>query len=181
MNSTIDNFRKAFEDYMVEHGATIQLDENEIYSIAQISMPERIVTLRLIGSQPIIEELHGSKNNTEIKAIGYFSFKWSTQDYEPNFYVFAFNNLTESKVEFAVIPYAKLKKRLELRNSFIVKDYWTELQFWLMPPENSLFDTTNIGAEGEYWLACGSKSKHMRVEYTDYTEFLNGFDQLTNH
>jgi hypothetical protein len=175
MNSTSENFRKAFESEMDEHGATFQLDENEIYSIALISMPERIITIRLICSGPIDERIHGSKNNTEIKAIGYFKFDWSPQDYNPNFYVFAFCNITENKVEFAVIPYTELKKRLELRKSFTINDHWEELQFWLMPPEDCLFETTNIGAEGEYWLASGSMSKYMQW---DYTSFLNDWNSL---
>ena len=175
MNSINDNFRKAFEDNLVKHGATFQLDENEIYSIALISMPERIITARLIGSEPIDERIHGSKNNTNIKAIGYFTFNWSPQDYNPNFYVFAFCNITETKVEFALVPYTELKKRLASRKSFTINDHWEELQFWLMPPENYLVETTNIGAEGEFWLACGSMSKYMQW---DYTSFLNDWNCL---
>ena len=178
MNSSDDNFKTAFEDALDEHGAIFQNDESDIYSIAQISMPERIITARLIGSEPTDERIHGAKNNTKIKAIGYFKFKLSLEDHEPNFFVFAFRNIPDNKIEFAVIPYTELKKRLKLRTSFTAKDYWTELKFWLMPPENYLFETTNLGAEGEYWFVGGKLFRYMQWEYTDYTEFLNGWNVL---
>lgn len=129
----------------------------------------------IIGSEPIKEKLHGSKNNTEIKAIGYFLFDLPLKEKELNFYIFAFNNRDDNNVEFVIVPTNELRNRLNQRKRITNNDQKTELKFWLLPPENYLFETTHFGAEGEWYFIAGRLAENT---VWDYTEFRNDWDQL---
>lgn len=177
MNYTDDIFGKALEDGLKEHGFYHKHDGNNIYSIASNNKPDRITTAKLIGSEPIIEKLHGSKNNTEIKAIGYFKFKLSHEGNDPNFYIFAFSNNPDKKAEFVIVPCNELKNRIPSRKCNTHKDEETELQLWLLPPENYIFETTHFGGEGEWYFIAGRMAENTNF---DYTEFRNDWNRLFN-
>lgn len=168
MNRTINDFSIAFENTLAEQGFTFQVDPDNIYSISQVDKPDRKVTAKLICSEPINEKLHGTKNDTEIKAIGYFRFKLSPESTEPNFYFFAFNNNQDNKTEFVIIPNEELKNRLSQRKR-ITDNQKTELILWLMPG-GYVFDATNIGAEAEWYFIAGRMAVNT---IGDYTIFLN--------
>jgi hypothetical protein len=50
--------------------------------------------------------------------------------------------------------------------------------FWLMP-DNNLYETTDLGAEGEwYFLSKGVNGRMADGSVQDYSEFLNAWDKL---
>jgi hypothetical protein len=173
MNCNDNIFGKALENGLKDRGFYHKHGANNIYSIASNNKPDRITTAKLIGSEPIIEKLHGSKNNTEIKAIGYFKFKLSPEGNDPNFYIFAFSNNPDKKVEFVIVPCNELKNRITSRKCNTDKDQETELQLWLLPPY--IFETTHFGGEGEWWFLAGRMAKNT---IWDYTSFLNGWNRI---
>ena len=173
MNCINEIFRKTFEDTLDEHGNSYQQYADNIYSIAPKNKPDRITIAKLIGSEPIDEKRHGTKNDTEIKAIGYFRFKLSSEGIEPNFYIFAFSDYSDHRVEFVIIPFSELKSRLNKRKCITDKDQDTELRFWLL--SDDLVFESNFGAEGEFWFVNGRMAKNT---VWDYTPYLNWWDSL---
>lgn len=175
MDGADNDFKGALEIILVEHGLSYQIDSYNIYSIVPKNKPDQIRTAQLIGSEQIEESKHGSKNNTKIKAIAYFIFDLSPVERESDFYIFTFNNTTDNKVEFIIIPTDEFKHRIASRKCNMDKDQQTDLKFWLLP-DNLVFDTTNLGAEGEWWFIAGRMAKNsMR----DYTIFLNNWCKIS--
>lgn len=174
MESTTNDFRSAFETTLDEQGLTFQVDADNTYLIACSNKPDRITTAKLICSEPINERKHGTKNNTEIKAIGYFLFNFSLGAMLPDFYSFAFFNAIDNKVDFVIIPTVELRNRLGQRKCITDKNQHPGLKFWLLP-DNMLFETSNFGAEGEWWFIAGRMAKNTSW---DYTMFLNDWISL---
>ena len=175
MNSIVEIFRKTFADTLDEKGFAFQYDvDNMLYFITHNNTSDRITTAKLIVSELVIERIHGSKNNTDIKSIGYFNFQLPSEGKETDFYVFAFSNTPDKKVEFVVITCTELINRLDSKKCNTNSNQETELKFWLLP-DNLVFDTTNFGAEGEWWFVGGRMAENTNW---DYTPFLNGWDQL---
>lgn len=170
MNCNDDIFRKALDDGLMEHGFYYQRDADNNYSIASNNKPDSITTAKLIGSEPIDEKKHGSKNNTKIKAIGYFRFLH--EGIEPHFYVFAINNIVDNKVEFVIVPTDELKIRLASRKCITHKEQEKELLLWLLPDGN-VFESC-FGGEGEWWFLAGRMAKNT---IWDYTSYFNKWDQ----
>jgi hypothetical protein len=73
-----------------------------------------------------------------------------------------------------MIPFSELKSRLNQRKCITGKDQETEMRLWLLP-DGYVFDTTNFGAEGEWWFVGGRMAKNTHL---DYTEFLNRWNGL---
>ena len=159
---------------MAELGYTILQERDNTFSLNLNEVNSRQIKIRLIVSEPIIKRIHGSKNNTEIKSIGYFNFKLAPEAFEPNFYIFAFTNTRDNKVEFVVVPYPELKNRIVLKKCNTNYDQEIELKFWLLP-DNLVFDSSGLGAEGEYWFIGGRMAINT---YSDFTSFLDGWNQL---
>lgn len=174
MNCNDEIFTKTFEDTLDEHGNSYQQYADNIYSIKPNNKPHQITTAKLIASEPIIEKLHGSINDTEIKAIGYFRFYLTHENLKPNIYIFTLFNPTDNKVEFVMIPFSELKSRLNQRKCITDKDQETEMRLWLLL-EGYVFDTTNFGAEGEWWFVGGRMARNTHL---DYTSFLNNWNCL---
>jgi hypothetical protein len=176
MNSVDKILRETFENTLAEQGNSYQHDADNNYSIASNNKHDRITTAKLIGSEPINERKHGTKNNTEIKAIGYFRFKLSPEGIEPNFYIFAFNNEVDNKVEFVIVPTDELRNRLNQRKCNTDKDQEIELLFWLMP-DGYVFEATYFGGEGEWYFIGGRMAENT---VWDYTKFRNHWNRLFN-
>ena len=132
-------YQKVLRRNLAEHGFTIHEQYDNTFSLNLNEVSSKEIKIRLIVSEPAIERIHGSKNNTEIKAIGFFKFRFSPEGLEPNFYVFAFNNTIENKVEFIIIPYGELISRLNARKRIINDHQEIDIVFWLMP-DKCLFD-----------------------------------------
>jgi hypothetical protein len=131
----------------------------------------------LIESQIIDESLQGSHNNTPVKSIGYFCFNFPPPGDLPGYFIFAFNNRSDNQVDFIIIPNSELKRRLSKRRSVISQEF--ELRFWLLL-DNSLFATTGINMEGEwYFLSKGLNGRMADNTDWDYTTFLNNWEILS--
>lgn len=168
MNCIDKTYRETFENTLKEHGSTFQHDADNIYSIVHNNTPDRITTAKLITSELINGRKHGTKNNTEINAIGYFLFELLTEEKEPNLlYIFAFSNRSDNRVEFVIVPFAELKNRLNQRNRNTPNNQKTELLLWLLP-DGCVFEATNFGAEGEWWFLGGRMAKNTVLDYTTF-------------
>lgn len=174
MNCNDEIFTKAFEITLIEHGFSYQYNNaDNTYAIIPTNEPDQITKVQLIGSEPNIHRIHGNKNNTDIKETGYFLFEFLIEGKEPDFYIFAFNNRYDNRVEFVIIPYNELKYRLTLRKCITRNYKKTELKFWLLS-DDLLFES-NFGAEGEFWFVDGRMAKDT---VWDYTPYLNRWDGL---
>lgn len=167
-------YKEIFLSKVAELRYTVLQECDNTFSLNLNEVRSREIKIRLIVSEPIIERIHGSKNNTKIKAIGFFKFKFSPEGLEPNFYAFAFTNTPDKKVEFVVIPCTELKNRLDLKKCNTNNDQKFELVLWILP-DDYIFETTHIGAEGEWWFIAGGMAKDT---HWDYTKFRNSWDSL---
>ena len=123
------------------------------------------VMVKLVVSESINERIHGTKNNTPITAIGYFRFEWQKDECEPDFYIFAFTNKSNNKIEFLIIPFTELENRLNKRKCITDVNQEIELKFWLLP-NKMVFDTTNLGAEGEWYFIGGKMAENTHLDYS---------------
>ena len=170
--------KEKFISKVAELGYTILQERDNTFSLNLNEVNSREIKIRLIISEPVIERIHGSHNGNKIQAIGYFKLKLPKKFNEPNIYIFAFSNTPDNKVEFVIIPFSELISRLNARNRIVNSDREIEIVFWLMP-DSSLYETTNIGAEGEWYFMSKGKGGRMADETEwDYTTFLNNWDQL---
>ena len=167
MNCTDKDFRTAVEIALAENGFTFHVDADNMYSITNIDTSDRKMIAKLICSIPINEKLHGTKNNTEIKAIGYFKFKFPSKGQFPNFYIFAFNSNVDSTVQFIIIPSNELIIRFKKRDFLADNEQPIEFKLWLLP-DDMVFDVTRFGAEGEYWFISGRMADNTIMDYTQY-------------
>ena len=158
---------------VVELGYTIRQERDNTFRLNLNEVNSRDIKIRLIVSEPI-ERRHGSANNTEIKAIGYFKYKILPEDREPDFYVFSFNNKSDNRIEFVIIPFNELKNRLDLSDCVMQNLQETELILWLLP-DDYLFEATQISIEGDWWFIAGRMAKNT---HWDYTSFLNRWEVL---
>lgn len=174
-----NSVKAALNEKLVELGFDIMDEEPNISRLKLCGVYSREITVQLIVSEPIDELIHGSQNENEIQAIGYFRFVIPSEGKEPDFYILAFLNPSGNLVEFVIIPGAELKKRLINRELISVDNPEIEIVFWLMP-DSCLYETTNVGAEGEwYYMSKGFNGRMADGTDWDYTEFLNHWDRLT--
>jgi hypothetical protein len=171
-----NNYQIEFSRKLNELGFAIHEGFDNTFRLNLNEHNQKGIAVKLITSEAINERIHGTKNGTPIKAIGYFRFKLPNEDNEPNFYIFAFSNTIDNKVEFVIVPTYELKNRLNQRKCNTDKDQETELKFWLLPPENYLFETTYFGGEGEWWFLAGRMAKNT---FWDYSKFLNHWEDVT--
>lgn len=160
------------ERKLVDLGFSIQNDGNDIFRLNLNEDYSKTLTVKLIRSQIIDYSIHGSHNNTPIKSIGYFCFNFPPPGNKPDYFIFSFINTLEKRVEFIIIPNYELRSRLSINHS--TNDIEIEIMFWLLP-DNSLYNATNIGGEGEYVLILGGMSKTK----WDFTSFFNSWEILS--
>lgn len=174
MNCIDEIFTEMFEITLAEHGFSYQHDADNMYSIARNNEPDQITKAQLIGSKSIIDRIHGTKNNTDIKAIGYFQFRLPADGKEPSFYIFAFSNRSDNRVEFVIVPFIELKNRLKQRNCITPNNKKTELLLWLLP-DGRIFEATYLGAEGEWYFIGGRMAENTVWDYTIFRNHGNRF------
>ena len=102
-----------------------------------------------------------------------FDFKIA-QDSQTELYIFSFPNQIDNRTEYVIIPHNELFNRISLQNRYPITGNHVSLIFWLMP-NNHLFDTTNIGTEGEWFFIGGGMAEGTEM---DYSQFLNNWDLL---
>lgn len=159
---------------LIEIGFKIRKENDNTFRLNLNEDDLNGVAIKLIASEPINERIHGTKNGTLIKAIGYFKFKLPYEENEPNFYIFAFTGMSDNKTEFVIIPFTELMNRLSQRKCITGEHQDIELQLWLLP-DGFVFETTNIGAEGDWWFIGGRMAIGTQK---DFTQFLNQWQTL---
>lgn len=84
------------------------------------------------------------------------------------------------KVEFVIVSDDVLRSRFQKLNRIPVTRKKAELTLWLMP-DNTLFDTTKISIEGEwYYLSKGLGGRMADGGIIDYSKYLNNWNGLVN-
>lgn len=170
--------RQAFLKAVKERDLSVYFHRNDHYILIKDGDSSRIVSIQLICSLGVDEQLHGSHNGNVASGIGRFKFTIPHWDDHYNFYVFAFVNATKTDSEFVVISDEILRSRLTKLNR-IPTNGKTEMTLWLMP-DRKVYDCTNISIEGEwYYLSKGAGGRMADRSEMDYSEYLNNWNGFT--
>ncbi|HBE42604.1 MAG TPA: hypothetical protein DDW27_15655 [Bacteroidales bacterium] len=173
----IQSFRKVFEEKIFELGYSLSNQQGGFYILFEQNLKYFLDVRLIISEQPNLS-IHGSKNGLDIQAIGLFKFNQPLFYQDPDFYIFMFQNRYNQRIEYLIIPNDELKKRLSLRSSDFERQKLFRIMFWLMP-DNSIYDTTRISPEGEwYFLSKGVNERMADKGDMDYTTFLNNWGLL---
>lgn len=132
-------------------------------------------TAHVLYSKAVKPFSQQSSQNIEILSTGLFALETSALLLKPDFYLFVFGEDFES-IHFIVISYAEFIQKLEAQNRYPVFDKKLKLRFWLLPG-NRLVDTTDIGAEGEWYFLSGNGAM-AKDTAMDYSEYLNNWEKL---
>lgn len=172
----INSMQIEFEKKLVELGLSYSLNYDDFYTISSQPIGGNRIIVRLISSLPSNNQVNGSKNGNGIQGIGIFKFQHSLKGQEPDLWIFAFQNTFKNRAEFIIIPIKELTRKLIEGNRYSTKNQ--QIVFWLIP-DNCLYETTNIGIEGEwYYLSKGLNGRMADNTDSDYTEFLNNWGRL---
>ena len=167
-----------FEKKLKEQSFSYQCHTDGVYFLSQNNDTNSILNVQLILSEPVDEVIHGSRNNNETQAIGYFKLRLPARNNPPKFLILAFQNTSKHCVEFIIIPPQELKKRLVESNRISVVNNKVALLFWLMS-DGCIYDCTNISVEGEwYYLSKGLNGRMADGTEWDYADYLNNWDRL---
>ena len=170
--------KTAFLKAVKEHDLSVYFHRNDHYILIKGGDSSRIISVQLICSLGVDEQIHGSHNGNITSGIGRFKFtipKWTDKI---NFYIFGFSN-SENESEFVCIPDEILRSRFQ-KLKRITDGGKTEMTLWLFS-DRKVYDCTNISMEGEwYYLSKGVNGRMMNSTEWDYSEYLNNWGVLTN-
>jgi hypothetical protein len=125
------------------------------------------------------KERHGSHNGNTVDGIGHFLFTFPKWEDKFDFFVFAFLNTKDRAIEFVIVPNEDLRSRFLNQNRILTGGKRSELTLWLM--DRSVYDTTNLSVEGEwYMLSKGSGGRMADETDMDFTPFSNRWNSLTD-
>lgn len=115
-----------------------------------------------IHSLPVEPNKYGSKNDIPVKAIGVFKFNVEIlAEYE--FINLSFTNNVDKRKEEVIVPYVEFKERMNQNDT----NSNNILVLWLLP-DNTVFNVTNIGAEGEWWFIVGRMGIGTKMDFTQF-------------
>lgn len=173
----IKSFLKVFEEKMLELGYSFSFQLGGSYVLYDKNKNHFLSVRLIISEQPNLF-IHGSKNGIDIQAIGLFKIYRPQFDQGPDFYIFIFQNNYNQQIEYIIIPYNELMKRLNLRTFETERRKSFKVVFWFMS-EGSIYNATNISPEGEWFhLSKGVGGRMADGTAMDYTPFLNNWEQL---
>jgi hypothetical protein len=162
-----------FENKLFVLGISYQCNTDGLYVLYKNNVTNSILNAQLICSEPVDESKLGSLNGNVIQSIGHFKLKLPTEVQEQDFIILAFPNTNSHCVEFIIIPVIELIKSLNRENRISSDNLEIEMVFWLMP-DNHVYETTDIGVEGEwYYLSKGLNGRMADGSSRDYSKFLN--------
>ena len=165
--------RTEFESKLKEKRYSYNLETNGYYNITPTNRIQIPIKVQLVKSNPVNKIIHGSQNGNEIDAIGYFRFKLATEE-KADIIIFEFQHLKDGSSVYMIIPAETLRKRLEKNIIRSRSHEYFELRLWLM--DGQLYDTTNLGLEGEwYYLSDGKGGRMIEPTIWNYTSFLNNW------
>jgi hypothetical protein len=167
-----------FEKRVIELGLSYSINNDDIYTISSQTGGGNHINVRLISSLPDNKQIGGSKNGNDDQVIGIFKFKFLASGLESDIFVFAFRNPVKNQVEFLIIPIKEFWRRHVKMNLGSARRKRVEMVFWLMQ-DGSLFDTTNISVEAEWYFLSKSESGRMADKTElDYSEYINSWRRL---
>lgn len=177
MNPMINSFQKEFEDKILKLGYSFSFQEGGFYVLFEPNMTQFLGVRLIVSDHPNLL-IYGSKNGMEIQGIGLFKLNHYRFDPGSDVYILMFQNSIKRRIECLIIPNDELMKMLNLRICDSERKKSLSLVFWLMP-DNSIYRTTEISAEGEWYFLSGSDNGRMADE-TDMncTRFLNNWNVL---
>jgi hypothetical protein len=170
--------RIELEKKLIELGLSYRRNDDGFYSISNHNGGGNHTKVQLeLSLQPVIH-IHDSKNGVDVQAIGLFKFKFPLSGNEPDLFIFAFQNLIKNHSEFLIIPTQEFERRHVKMHSGSVRRKSVNMVCWLMH-DGSVFDTTNISVEGEwYLLSKGVNGRMANGSEIDYSTFLNCWRRL---
>jgi hypothetical protein len=165
--------KSTFEKELTKQGFLIQEISDGYYKITPKSRIVLPTLVKLVISKPINLIIHGSQNGNELDAIGYFHFNLNSE-HPPNYLVFAFKHLRNDTTQYMIIPTEELRERLKRNRIRYMSGKCFTYRLWLM--DSKLYDTTNLGLEGEwYYLSKGRGGRMIDGTFWDFTGFLNNW------
>jgi len=151
---------------------------DEFYNLRDEYDINHSIKVQFIESISANRQKYRSKNGNYIQAFGLFKFKQVKFEPEPDYFVFAFRNPQKKLPAYLIIPEVKLERRHIKSSSDHTQYKLIKIVFWVMT-DGSVFDTTNISAEGEwYYMSKGNYGRMADKTVMDYSQFLNNWDTL---
>lgn len=176
----IKSFRKEFEEKIFELGYSFSCQQVGFYVLYD-KFKNYFITVRLMISEQPNLLIHGSKNGLNIQSIGLFKFTYPEPFDVPDFFIFSFQNPSQSQTELLIIPESVLKTRIFEKYHRILSNKRVEIVCWLMS-DGFVYNTTHLSVEGEwYYLSLGVNGRMADGTDLDYTPFLNNWEQLLVH
>lgn len=173
MDNKQNNFISALKAALKNKNLKVISEADDLFVIENRN--KSTFKLKLIYSEPIDVEMHGSHNGNIVEGIGVFSFAWPDTDNTPEYFVMAFENLTNRNAEFVMIESSELFRRLEARKRI----YENQAYFWLwMMDDLKVYETTNISLEGEWYFLSKGNRRVADGKDTDFSECLNNWSEV---
>lgn len=173
MDNKQNNFISALKAALKNKNLKVISEADDLFVIENRN--KSTFKLKLIYSEPIDVEMHGSHNGNIVDGIGVFSFAWPDTDNTPEYFVMAFENLTNRNAEFVMIESSELFRRLEARKRI----YENQAYFWLwMMDDLKVYETTNISLEGEWYFLSKGNRRVADGKDTDFSECLNNWSEV---
>ncbi len=163
-----------FEKNLINRGYNFQKYQKGYYEVYNLRRVQSGVRVQLITSKPIDLDYHGSQNSNNIAGIGVYHLNIEVSLFDPEVIVFSFQNINTTDIEYMIIPTEELRKRLKKNIIRYRSGEHIVLRIWLM--DDQLYDTTNLGLEGEWYYLSDRKGGRM-IEPTiwNFTSFLNNW------
>lgn len=165
--------KSIFEEELRKQGYLFQETSDGYYNIRPKNRIVQPKSVQLVISRPINQIIHGSQNGQECDAIGYFLFSLNSEP-PPDYMVFSFQHMENNKTEYMIIPTEELRRRLKKNIIRYQSGKHLEFRLWLI--DGHIYETTNIGVEGEwYYLSKGPGGRMIDSTIWNYTRFWNNW------
>ncbi len=166
--------RNALIQILNERGYTFTFEGNDDFYMIQKNRESRHISFQLVISGKTVIKTHGSHNGNKMDGIGVFQFDL-IKDYPiPDYYIFGLENRVSGSAEYMIVSYSELVDRLSKRS--LLKENKVGMWLWLMP-DRSVFETTLIGFEAEWWHINGRMAEGGGM---DYSQCLNNWYLFDN-
>lgn len=173
LNMNEYSMKSEFEKELSKQGYLFQKTSEGYYNIKPKNRIIQPISVELVVSKPVKQIIHGSQNGNELDGIGYFLFSL-TSVHPSEYFVFAFKHLRNDSSHYMIIPTKELRRRLKKNMIRYRNGENLELRLWLM--DEHLYDTTNLGLEGEYYnLSKGRGGRIIDQTVWNYSRFWNNW------
>lgn len=166
---------KNFEKNLNQWGFSYNNYEKGYYEIQHLYRIKPPIRIQHLASKPINRMIHGSQNGLKLDGIGVYHFSLTNSLWNPEFLIFSFLGMKDQTYEYMTIPAEELRRRLMKNLIRYRTGEHLELRLWLM--DDQLYDCTDLGLEGEYYLLSKGRGGRM-IDNTiwNYSKYLNNWD-----